>query len=240
MLFRSAGFTNSSGAALSLVQSIGAISSIYIWGKKNKVIYMIIAIIIAISIFFTGATGLIFLFIVGPYLIFIKFKCKKIIKCIFIGIITINISILVLGIFLDKESGSQFEYLKNNFQEKFKVQDNETIKSLKNMKVPEITAETIIGTSKLKVINGKNPSGSDIGYIQTYYAMGFIGSFVIYTTIILHFIFKCKVLKNKRDSYLFIAIMILLEFKEPFIFKYMYSLFLFSFINLSIKEENYG
>src|SRR5262249_46557179 len=90
--------------------------------------------------------------------------------------------------------------------------------------VPPVTLETLLGTG-LVVDRYGNASGNDSGYIQTYYALGLVMAAVFYLAV------AALMLKYAiRARYAFplmalVASMFIVEYKEPFVFKYTYPFF---------------
>ena len=102
---------------------------------------------------------------------------------------------------------------------------NKTIEGI-NRQIPDFSSSYILGTS---VFVGHVPNGdyvqSDSGYIMNYIAMGIIGSLVYYLGMIkLYNIPRISIYQKpvRRFFYLLILLSFIMEYKEPFMFKYVF------------------
>jgi hypothetical protein len=226
-VLRAVAFSSVAGASLSLIQSYGVISSLLLLhflecSFKYRVLLWANIILILISIFLIGRTGLFVSFLalliyIIPYL----FSIKKIIiaSCIMLIMSQIN----YVGI-IDKAminvDGFNVELFTAWIENAFRIEDNATSEDIKSMPIPPLSFETIIGTGKVaNLAIGGNATGHDSGYIQAYYSLGLILAFFFYAT---YFTFLISLVKGLREPvlYLIIILVFIVEIKEPFIFQY--------------------
>ena len=110
------------------------------------------------------------------------------------------------------------------------------VKSLLNMPVPNFDLELFIGNGQLVDENrvNLNYSGNDSGYIQHLSCMGLIPSVIMYFLLFYHIYINTHK-KIPVIGWTFLPICMILESKEPFLFKYnlliFVSLFIYMFKN---------
>jgi hypothetical protein len=107
---------------------------------------------------------------------------------------------------------------------------------LKHMPIPPLTSDTFAGTGRLEAM-GANASGSDSGFVQTYFALGLPMTVLVYAG----FFGSAAVLTASskspvRYSVLFLA-MLIAEIKEPFLFKYTLPFFFLTAATLSLSPR---
>lgn len=103
-----------------------------------------------------------------------------------------------------------------------------TLDTLTSMRIPEFSENMILGTN---VTLGVLPNGSimesDSGYAKTYCAIGLVGFILYYISIIV--LFRSWIPNQKRRVKSFIllcaAVAFLIEYKEPYFQKYVYTIF---------------
>ncbi len=235
---RSFGFTSLTGSAFSIVQAGGFFSGIYYLtiSKFNSILIKLLIflglMVILLSTVLIGRTGLfISIFLLLFYIVFISNITQKI------------IILLLLFYFFQLDIESSFIFITENvegfksewfitwIEEAFSTRNNSTLTEINNMNVPPISLETIVGMGLVKSENGfGNASMNDSGYIQTYYSLGLIISVVFYLTYFCLSFFRW--LKSKRNPLvlIFLIIVFLVEYKEPFIFKYSLPFLLTTFL----------
>ena len=249
---RAMGFTSVGGASFSVIQSTGVISFLILDKVNNfhflkRFLIWVSILIIFISIFFIGRTGL-FICILSFIIYFVSLKLK--LK---------NIAITVVFLFLASQinyvnvvqnltsgvDGFNIDLFVNWIESSFKLKDNETTQALNEMPVPPLSFETVLGTGRVRDKSGLlNASGNDSGYIQTYYSLGFILAIFFYISFFSFLIYQINVQKKYSDSkhfvlYLLVLAIFVLEFKEPFIFHYSFPFFvLSSILTFSKKDSN--
>lgn len=221
-LGRAPGLSSSGGATLSVIISLGAFSIVRLSMLEKHGWFIPTMLIIVFSQVLVGRTGLLLSIFALSMLLFhsdLNFK-------------TIVFTILGLGlaqvVLLDYiKSNEQFmAYTKSWAQSSFTGSDG-TISALLDMGIAEMdTIAFIIGTGQVATPDGFNASGSDVGYIQTFYAMGLLGVlFYIALFLFVYYFFK----QTSKKFYFLVMLFLpfITEIKEPFIFKYMVVFYVF-------------
>lgn len=246
-IYRAFGLSSSTGATISLIQAIGVLCGFILINKfqnsfyKNLLISLLIFVCL-LSTIVTGRTGLIIslacIVLTAVSLTFIK---KTILLVCLILLLSIDFS-FILEDFLIEVPKFNIEYFSEWVSQGFDYEDNVTVSILESMPVPDLTFQTIIGTGKVfNEFEGKNASNNDSGYIQTYYALGLILALVFYISLVIYMISGLLFnWKNERWIVYLIILMLILDFKEPFIFKYSFPLFIMLIINISRKDQIYN
>lgn len=240
---RAMGFASVGGASLSVIQSCGIISllillKINVWSIIEKILIWVGILIVLISIFFIGRTGLfisIFAFLV--YFISISFNIKNwiIATLIIVGVSQINYLKLIENV-TSNISGFKSELFISWIENSFQIKGNETKEDLSKMPIPPLSFNTIIGAGRVVKINGfGNASGHDSGYIQTYYSLGLILSIIFYLSYFYFLLFNSN---KQKILYLLIIITFIIEIKEPFIFHYSFPFFVLSSILIFGKKNS--
>jgi hypothetical protein len=241
---RAVAFSSAGGASLSVVQSFGVISGIFLlkYYSPNfiqSVFLYLSIIIITLSTFIIGRTGLVVsLLAIMVYLLSLKFKPKNIAVLVSIFILVTQIDLTRLTDKLMKDvDGFNIELFTAWIENAFIVKDNATTEELSNMPVPPISFQTIIGTGRVTDVNsGANASGHDSGYIQAYYSMGLILAIFFYLS---YAFFLTKLIRFSNFSILYVLLIMvfLLEIKEPFIFQYALPFFILTTVLVISKSS---
>lgn len=242
-IYRAIGFSGASGAALSIIQFCGVFSGLillkYFYHSKLRVVVIWLCITCCLlSTLIIGRTGLICSLLAILVYFFSKFNLKNALT--FFIIVMVVSQINFISILEDQASGIQgfnVEFFLNWVQEGFAVRNNYTANTIAKMPIPPLSLKTILGTGEVyNTSTLSNASGNDSGYIQTYYSLGFLLTIVFYCS---YFFFLFKETRNKNLFLLFslIFIMFIIEYKEPFIFKYSLPFFILSLIFLYNKRE---
>ncbi|WP_170857200.1 hypothetical protein [Flavobacterium micromati] len=241
-VLRAVAFASIGGAGLSVIQSLGVISSIALlklndFSIYNKVLLWVGITITLISIFLIGRTGLFisFLFIAGYLISEIKsFKSTLIFVLIIGAIYQVNF-VSILENMTANVDGFNIDLFTSWIENAFKLKGNDTSEVLASMPIPPISFETIIGTGRVVDESGLgNASMHDSGYIQTYYSLGLLCAFYFYC---IYIIFLLLQLKSKSNvyNYFLILVMLIIEVKEPFIFQYVFPFFVLSIILVTAR-----
>jgi len=233
--FRVAGLSNSSGALLSVIQALGVFSALYAArlskSPLGNILLIFVAIINAISTIIVGRTGLIMstMFIVSFIAVSGNRRGFLLVVAVFIVVffLTTHAQELISSMYfynplVDKVPQWLMYYLNSNASEHYFV----------GQTIPPLTLETLVGTG-LVSSNGLNVSGSDSGYIQLYYASGLFVAFFFYSALALLFFKYYRIVKEKLLLGVLVLGLFVVEIKEPFIFKYMYTFFTLSLFYLS-------
>lgn len=239
---RAVGFASIGGAGLSVIQSIGVISTLMFLRFNNvgflrTILLWCVIFLIIISTLIIGRTGL-FISIFSLFIYFISSKIR-LHNVILSGVVVlIALQINFINIFerlTSNVEGFDIELFTGWIENAFKLKDNATTEDLGSMPVPPLSLNTIIGTGRVVHESGVgNASGHDSGYIQTYYSLGLLTAIFFYIS---YFAFLVGKAWNKKSKVLLILIMIqfIIEVKEPFIFQYVFPFFVLSTILITNK-----
>ena len=197
-------------------------------------------IITTLSTIIIGRTGLVVsLIAIMFYFLSFKFKPKSILVLVSVFILFTKIDLINLTNKLMKNvDGFNIELFTAWIENAFTIKDNATTEDLSSMPVPPISFETIIGTGRVTdPVMGVNASGHDSGYIQAYYSMGLILAILFYSC---YAFFLAKIIRtyNFPILYVLLALVFLLELKEPFIFQYALPFFVLSAILVATKATH--
>ena len=237
-LQRAFGFTSLTGSTFSIVQAGGFFSGIYYLTRTsfNSILFKLFIWIGLISILLStvliGRTGLLISIFFLVYYFIYKSNSKQ--KMIFLLISFFLYQIDFESSFInltENIEGFKSEWFITWIEEAFNFRKNSTLEELNTMYIPPVTIETIIGVGRVKSETGfGNASMNDSGYIQTYYSLGLIMSVIFYLTYFCLSFFRW--LNSKRDPLIltFLIIVFLVEYKEPFIFKYSLPFLLTTFL----------
>ena len=242
--FRAIGFTSASGAAFSIIQFCGVFSGLMLlnYTRDNLIKSIFIWIFIVIGLLSTliiGRTGLLCSIIAIIYFLFINFNLKK---AILYSVITFIISQINFINLLENQTegidGFNIEFFKNWIEDGFILKNNNTVEAISRMPIPPLSLNTIVGTGEVfDAEKSVNASGHDSGYIQTYFSLGFVFAIVFYVSYFL-FLIRITKLKNLLILLFLIFILFVVEFKEPFIFKYILPFYILTLTVLYNKERN--
>lgn len=227
-LYRALGFSSASGAALSLIQSLGVAVGLLLLAEKEiksreKLLIVFFIAINCISTIFIGRTGLLISLTCILIYMFYTLNFRKIVVYTVLISLFGFYSLKLSQIFtneLNAIEGFSSDYFVNWISSAFEVENNTTVNALLyKQNIPELTLELFfIGTGTI-FKDGINTSGHDSGYIQTYYSLGMIWTIVFYCSLILFIMKKFKFI-GKPKLALLCVIVLILEFKEPLLFKY--------------------
>lgn len=243
-IYRAIAFSSTNGAALSIIQFCGVFSGLlllkYFSDSYRKSIIIWLGILICfLSTLVIGRTGLICSIISIFYFIFSSTNIKNI--AIFITL-TLCISQINFNSILDKQTNQlkdfSVDYFVTWINEGYQINNNRTFDAIYSMNIPALSSETIFGTGKVfNHATGLNSSGNDSGYIQTYYSLGLIFTIFFYLSFIIFLINMSS--RNIFFGYYFlILLMLIIELKEPFIFKYVISFYILNLILLFDYSKN--
>jgi hypothetical protein len=227
------GFSNSSGAWLSLIQGMGVFTALYgvrlaRSGRRAFFLY-VAAICIGASTLVTGRTGV--LFVAATVVFFAAASRPK--QAIRLLAVAVLLALIVwptrewIARSLTELNPRFGPAIQRGVEVFVQRAETESYRALVDQPIPPLTTETFIGTGVITAPDGLNASGSDSGYIQTYYSLGLAVSLVFYGTVAL-VLATMLVRAPDRAAFAFAALFLfLVEVKEPFIFKYDYLFVLF-------------
>jgi hypothetical protein len=240
---RALGFVSVAGAAFSVIQFTGIVSFLILLRQnsfnlyKRFIIWISISIIL-VSILFIGRTGLFLaLSSIIIHLIFGRSPLKNIIYFIFLFFILSSLNFVN---FFDNMTsnieGYDIEFFIAWIKSGFRF-NNDLVQGLSEMPIPPLSFETFIGTGLVRdPIGIGNASGHDSGYIQSYYSLGLLVAIYFYFN---YYSFLISYAKKHKDliGLLLFGILVLIEFKEFFVFSYTYPFFLFSYLLLGQQKQ---
>lgn len=240
---RALGFVSVAGATFSVIQFTGVVSFLILLSQNylfiyQKILIWISILIILISILFIGRTGLFLsLLSIFMYIIFKKNSFNIIFYILISSFILLNIDFIsLLENVTSNIDGYDIEYFIAWINSGFRL-NNDLVQGLNDMPIPPLSINTVLGTGLVMGPNGVgNASGHDSGYIQSYYSLGLIVSILFYLS---YYLFLFIQAKRHKDiiGFLLILVIVLIEFKEFFIFSYTYPFYLFSYLLLG--EDKY-
>lgn len=241
--FRIRGFAISGGASLSVLIAFTILFVIYLFLiKKISFNFIFLSLLILnISNIFTGRTGLLLgLLFTSVFVIILLYKSflnhKILIKIV--SLITIFI-ILFLLFFQNFKLNSDviawaFE-LFINFSDSGNLKTASSNELLTMFSVPDNILHLLFG---IGFYEGNNPLQylrSDVGYIKTIFSIGLLLTIGIYF-LLFYLIYKLKYINKitKIGVPIMIVILILLEFKEPFLYQNYFSRVIFVLVGAYI------
>jgi len=215
--------------------------------REVRLKYIISQVVMLAAMILVGKTGLIVsLGFIAYTIIVIMPKEGKIIPAIKTAIIFL--ALVILGILILRNIMSEAEFYRqfNKFYNALtNFSSDESVNRFKGFLIPPLTFETIIGTG---IIRGYTKSGlylwNDSGYIQMYSAIGLIVAIIFYVILfgtMNKMIGDCKYSADKKIINLFrmfLLVLMIVEIKEPFVFKYILPMFLFVIIILIQRSNN--
>lgn len=221
--FRLRGLAAAGGAGLSIVNASAIWMCIFL-GKRdhiNKSLALLIILIINISNIFTGRVGLIYGIIFSIYFIFFIYL-RAVNKNKFFLIRDIFILIIFIRLFSDFNLSDEilawaFEWT-NSFQGgKFSTSSTDDLNQM--LFIPDNLIHFLFGIGFFEGENKFYPR-TDSGYLKTLLSIGFIFSIMFYSILFLK-IFKISVIDNKLKLFLYplIALLLIVEIKEPFLYQ---------------------
>lgn len=227
------GFTNTSGASLSIVQGIGAYIAFLLLNESKsffiQFFYTILMLINILALLFIGRTGLVLFVFSGTLLILssLSFKTIKNLFYLLIGLVFLTIFISKISFLLNE----QYSYLFYNTilpwaLELFtNIYDSGSVSTGSNQELwnmihfPDNFSTLLYGDG----IFERPYTLSDSGYVRYVYAMGIFGVFFLLSSIIYPVvkIQKYKKINPLRYKWLIILVIfiIFIDIKEPFLLK---------------------
>lgn len=245
---RFSGFSGGGGSTLALVLSLGifAIASIYS-SSINLFLrgcLLLLCLLICLSEVFVGRTGL----YISSGLFFVLLLAHRGVVypliCVIILLVVAVWYMLSGDYFLDIIDGGDIK-IDRTIDWAFDIivagessSANALISDLYDLR-PITLYEFIFGTGRVVDVDGQNYCRHDAGYIHTFYAVGIFFTLIFYGALlsILIRLVRCLRGRDKLFGYLMIGMVFLLETKEPFIFKYAMTFFVFVFALVGHKNR---
>lgn len=231
---------NLCGADGSVVCSTSIVLLTYCYLKEyiNILKYFLLSAVFLFMTLFIGRTGILIELLCIIYASLFRKDSNRILV-----FSVIFISVVLLGLILSEtlSNTDSGEYLKKWMFSTFTSDAREgTLRGI-NRELPPFSSEFIVGSM---VMVGKTSSGiiidSDSGYIRLYASLGIIGSILFYTGVLCIY----NVAKRRKNEYtingfflLLIVISYLIEYKEPFMLKYVFSYIILVVTLFSAKDS---
>lgn len=227
------------GAEGSVICSTSIVLLTYCYLKNyiKVIVYFVFFIVLFGMTLFIGRTGVFIELLCVFYAILFGKRVNRLM--VFILVV---ISVILIGFFLSEilSHAENGEYLFRWMLNAFTNEGRDATLNGINRTLPPFSTEFIFGTM---VLVGKTSSGiivdSDSGYIRMYSSLGIIGSIFFYLGILsLYRIVKIN--KNEKLIKCFFLLLIIIsfiiEYKEPFILKYVFSYIILVVTLFSAKE----
>lgn len=227
------------GAEGSVICSTSIVLLTYCYLKNyiKVIVYFVFFIVLFGMTLFIGRTGVFIELLCVFYAILFGKRVNRLM--VFILVV---ISVILIGFFLSEilSHAENGEYLFRWMLNAFTNEGRDATLNGINRTLPPFSTEFIFGTM---VMFGKTSSGiivdSDSGYIRMYSSLGIIGSIFFYLGILsLYRIVKIN--KNEKLIKCFFLLLIIIsfiiEYKEPFILKYVFSYIILVVTLFSAKE----
>ncbi|QIR06505.1 hypothetical protein [Salinivibrio costicola] len=245
------GFSNSSGSLLSLLLSFGVFFFMCLFvnnsSRHYKLVFFTCAVFVATSCLFVGKLGL----FLSAYFIFatLFFQSKYFRYVIFLVALFSVPASLAYYIYNSPSSVIEsnavslegFEYALNRSFSIFSSEGDSTIKALLKMPIPNLDINTTLGHGYFIDASGRNVTGSDVGYVQSYYSLGLIFSLIFYVSLFCYLFYKILGVQNltlRNMAFVFFFPLFVVELKEPFITKLGYVFLLLTYLFLCDKDKN--
>jgi hypothetical protein len=245
--FQAPGFSNSAGALLSLTQGIGVCAALLLArlepARAARRRWLLLAIVGGLSTIVVGRTGLqlsvvvfaAYLVLGGPAMLW---RVALLAAALAALLGAVGPTLVELALARNPEAtrifGWAFEFFTAGTRGAF-------FREFAGQEVPPLSLESVIGTGRVVGPDGvANASGSDSGYVQTYYALGLPAAVVFYAAY-----FAClltalaRVRVERLTLGLLVVLTIALEVKEPFIFKYVLPFFLLLLLRLAGRRGDH-
>lgn len=210
-----------------------------------KILYYSLCAIFVPMTMFIGRTGALIEVIVILYYVYSS-GSKKLIFNSFIVVTAGLFVVFILSQILSNIDSTVADHLASWMTAIFDSEDRQNTLDHIHKTLPGLSSEFILGTG---VRGGVTPDGnvveSDSGYIINYSALGIVGSLMYYIANLKMYKMSLSVniLKQKRRFFiLLIIISFLIEYKEPFMMKYVFSYMiittgLYSVLNCYTEKE---
>lgn len=231
-----------SGATASWILFIGCVICAYYILSTRKTRYLMLYGMIMLAMMFVGRTGLyLAILLMAVLLLYAVYKYASLAGKILCAGLLLLILIAVYILYAPEN------YLKDRTiiwvgEIFFKgVGEGSTVEAIRNMPVPPLNWETLWGTG---IISGVTKSGlniqHDMGYIQTYSALGLFGALFYYLWTFGFFAYEIHEIREKRIRailWAFLIFMMIAEWKEPFLRKTPNAMALMTAVMIRQKDE---
>lgn len=233
-------------AYLTLLIYLGVFCCCYIiYNKQFEMKHAISIIIFFGAMFVVGRTGLyvscLTLFVTTFLLIIRREKIKTFVNCLLFMIPSVIVGWTLITKYMTVEQLNRFAG--RIISAIFNFSNDDSVMRFNSDIIPPLTIDTFIGTG---VYRGKTQNVyiyADGGYFQAYAAMGILVAVIFY---LIYFLFLKKLISQTKQKcetgekiyfYLLFVILAIVEYKEPFVLKYMLTTFYVVAVCLSHKRR---
>ena len=230
-----------SESAGSIVCSTGVVLLTFLAMRKHigNILYFIIVAFLLSMTTFIGRTGvLVELVILAFYVVYIQ--RKKAFKLLPLAVLAAFLIVYAFGTLMENSDTAMFDYLVEWMTSSFTKEGRSSTLEGINQELPSFSSQFILGTG---VMRGKLPNGetiaSDSGYIMLCSAIGIIGGFLFYLAhwnLYRSVNFNITEKQVKMFLYLCVLLSFIIECKEPFMQKYIFSYILIT-VSLFYQKE---
>jgi hypothetical protein len=235
------GFSNSSGALLSVNQAVAVFCALYaarLAGSAKSVwAHTAAAFAILLSTLVVGRTGL-FLSIAFFVLFVVVNRGRHRTAIVTLMLIGATIGIAASGNLVSRLSQVNPD-VTNTLEWVVDIgrgRESALVSDLRNQGLPTLTPlEVLVGTGRVADDAIGNTSGSDSGYVQTYFALGAISGTIFYGALASLLWQDLRRLRERIVLGALVVAMFVVEVKEPFIFKYSLPFVAFSLCRLGVR-----
>jgi hypothetical protein len=238
------GFSNSAGALLSLTQALGAFAALLAArlspSRQERRMFVLVAVECALSTIVVGRTGLqlsvlifaAFIVIGGPAVVG---RSLVILAGLALLVAASADWLVAQAVAWNPAAARTLEWA---FEFFITGASGTFFRDFAGQGVPPLGIESLVGTGRVVALDGMaNASGSDSGYIQTYYALGFPAALIFYGAFYAYLLTAFARVRTERAALaVLVAATVVLEVKEPFIFKYALPFFLLVLLALAGRD----
>lgn len=227
----------------SIICSTSVVLLTYCYLKKqiNTLYYYTLLIIFISTTMFIGRTGVLIEIICFVYAIVAGKRGNKIGKLLLAVLTSLIVTFIITNLLSKSESAFGGEAMKKWISAAFDSESQKNTMDDIMRRLPPLNSEFIIGTS---VMNGKTPAGTifdtDSGYIMIYASLGIIGG-IFYYIANLYLYRIAGINRSEKQIYRYFILLIILsfaiEYKEPFMLKYIFSFIIVTLTLFSAKER---
>jgi hypothetical protein len=240
------GFSNSSGAALSLTQALGVFAALYsMQGARGgrAVGWALVAAATLLSTLLVGRTGLLLgLGFLAAYAVLAATPRMRVALAglsVALVLAVVNSADAVVDL-LGTRNPLAAETIERAVDALRSGWNDPSIVDVRSQPVPPVDLQTVVGTGRVVDEFGLNASGHDSGYVQTYFALGLPATVFFYGSWLMLVAVHLVRARHRAALGILTAAMLVAEAKEPFIFKYAMPLVLWTLVYLEAAARDRG
>lgn len=231
---------HSSTGSIICSTSIVLLTFCYIKKYINNIAFWVLSVLFISMTLFIGRAGMLVELICLVYAIIFGKNGNKIVIITLASIGAFIVGFIILSLLSSSDSNAG-DYLVEWMTDAFTSEGRQETLNNINRTLPPISLEFIFGTT---VMTGRTPSGttfdSDSGFVMMYSSLGIIGS-ILYYMANLNLYKVARIYNNNVEIYRYFLLLIILsfaiEYKEPFMLKYVFSYMIVVLALFSAKES---